>query len=122
MKKVALLAFSLVFSASAAMAQSEKCFHFEGDGFTDEIRLTVSGTSVKGQLAVSRIDSEAPSRIHNFTGTISKGVIIMRFSGTTPTAFAQSGNRMTATLTSKQLVVKVSSGGRQVYTATFVPC
>ena len=124
MKTVLLLTGLMILFATAAMAQSEKCFSFEGDGFTDEIRLTVSGGSVKGTLSVSRTNSEMPTRFYEFTGTLSKGQFTLRFTDETPTAFAESGDKMTGLLSGsgERLVVKVSNAGRQVYTATFRSC
>jgi hypothetical protein len=124
MKKLFLLTGLMILFASAAMAQDEKCFSFEGGGFTDEIRLTVSGSSVKGVLSVSRTNSEMPTRTYEFTGTISKGQFTLRFSGGTPTAFAEPGDKMTGSLSGggERLVIKVSSNGRRTYTATFRRC
>jgi hypothetical protein len=123
MKNVVLLMVMLVLFGSAAMAQNEKCFNFEGGGFTDELRLTVKGQNVAGQLSVSRTNSEMPTRLYQFTGTISKGVITLRFADKkTPTAFAASGDRFTATVTGSKLVLKVWNGTRLAYSATFAVC
>jgi hypothetical protein len=122
-KMIGLIGFILAF-ASFAMAQ-EKCFKHQGDGFDHELRLTVNGSSVTGELSVGHTNSEMPTRLYKFTGTISKNVITMRFSGgTVPNAFPKIGNRMTATLagSGQSLVVKLSNGSRQVYSATFEPC
>ena len=104
------------------MAQ-EKCFRYQGGGFDDEIRLTIDGSNVKGEFSVGRTNSKMPTRMYKFTGMLAKGVISMNFvDGKVPTAFERIGDKMTATLSGKNLNVKLSEGSQEVYTATFAPC
>lgn len=102
---------------------SEKCFNYSGGGFDDEIRLTINGSEARGQLSVGRTNSEMPTRMYPFTGTISNGVLTMVFAdGKAPTAFERTGDKMTATLSGQGLTVKVSEGTQEVYSAIFRPC
>ena len=126
MKILVLLAVFLFQCAPAAMnaaMDKEKCFKYSGGGFDDEIRLTIDGSNVKGVLSVSRTNSEMPTRMYEFTGTLSKGVISMKFvDGKMPTAFEHTGDKMAATLSGNNLSVKLSEGTNEVYTARFTPC
>ena len=122
-KTLSLLGLILIFAGFAAA--QEKCFKHQGDGFDHEITLTIKGSTVTGGFSVGRTNSEMPTRLYRFTGTISKNVITLKFSGgAVPNAFPKSGNRMTATLagSGQKLVVKLSNGSRQVYSATFDAC
>lgn len=121
--KIFLLLFALMFACDPAVMSSEKCFKYSGGGFDDEIRLTVNGTDVTGALSVGRTNSEMPTRLYQFTGTVSKGVMTLRFeNGAMPTAFERTGDKMTAEMSGKNLVVKVVDGSKEVYSATFTPC
>jgi hypothetical protein len=123
MKIIGLISLILAFTGFA-MAQ-EKCFKHQGDGFDHELRLSINGSRVTGELSVGRTNSEMPTRLYKFTGTMSKNVITLKFSGgAVPNAFPKSGNRMTVTLagSGQKLVVKLSNGSRQVYSANFEPC
>ena len=126
MKIFVLLALFLFQCAPAAMnaaMDKEKCFTYSGGGFDDEIRLTIDGNNVKGVLSVGRTNSEMPTRMYEFTGTLSKGEKSRNFAdGKMPTAFERTGDKMTATLSGKDLSVKLSEGTQDVYTARFTPC
>jgi len=126
MKIFVLLAVFLFQCAPAAMnaaMDKERCFKYSGGGFDDEIRLTIDGSNVKGVLSVSRTNSEMPTRMYEFTGTLSKGVLSMNFAdGKVPTAFERTGDKMVATLSGKDLSVKLSEGTHELYTAVFKPC
>jgi hypothetical protein len=121
--KLFVLFAALLFACDPAVMSSEKCFKYSGGGFDDEIRLTINGSEVRGQLSVGRTNSEMPTRMYPFSGTVSNGLMTMVFAdGKPPTAFERTGDRMTATLSGQDLTVKVSEGTQEVYSAIFRPC
>jgi hypothetical protein len=121
--KTFLLFAALFFACDPAAMSHEKCFIYQGGGFDDEIRVTIDGSSVKGQLSVGRTNSEMPTRMYPFTGTFSNGVIVIKFDGDkVPTAFERTGDKMTGTLSGENLTVKLSDGTQEVYSAVFRPC
>ena len=126
MRKLSFVVIVLLALAAATSAQTEKCFKYQGGGFDDEIRLSVNGNAVQGELSVGRTNSKMPTRLYRFTGTLSKGVTTLRFAGgKVPTAFPRDGDRLTATLSSSggdKLMVNLWYGSRKAYSATFVQC
>lgn len=121
--KIFVLFAALLFACDPTAMSSEKCFNYSGGGFDDEIRVTIDRSSVTGQLSVGRTNSEMPTRMYPFTGTVSNGVMTMVFAdGKVPTAFERTGDKMTATLSAQSLTVKLSEGSQEVYSAVFHPC
>ena len=128
MKTLILLSLVVPLLASAVSGQTEKCFVNEADGFERVLRFTIDGRAVQGQLAVSRINSEAPTRMYEFTGTATKTDVTLNFAeGKVPDVFPKKGTRLKGTFIGNDLDVKLSSlvhdrGWRDVYTARYRAC
>lgn len=126
-----LILSSLLISAFAGMvsAHTEKCFVHEADGFEYVLRFTIHDRSVQaGQLSVSRLNSEAPTRMYEFTGTATKTGVTFSFAdGKVPDVFPKKGTRLKGTFVGNDLEVGLSSlvhdrGWRDVYTARYRAC
>ena len=128
MKTLILLSFVIPAFASAVAGQTEKCFVNEADGFERVLRFTIDGRAVKGQLAVSRINSEAPTRMYEFTGPASKANLTFTFAdGKVPDVFPEKGTRLKGIFAGSDLELKLSSlvhdrGWRDVYSARYRAC
>lgn len=126
MKILISVCMLLVFAGFSA-AQEAKCFRYVGDGFEYQLNLTIGGRNVKGELVVGRVNSEAPSRVYRFSGTILKNDITFNFAGgQVPAAFPAKGSRLTGKLVgagpTQKLVLKLSDARREVYSAAFESC
>jgi hypothetical protein len=130
MKTVILTILVLVFAGNA-QSQS-KCFLNGGLKDEHRINFTVSGSDVKGELAVVREYDESKTETYPFTGTASTTSISVKFAaGKVPDVFPKKGSRMAFTIATsgdaESLTLKLSTlindrGWSDVYSEVFESC